>query len=94
MPRRPSKIAALYEAIPAPMSPPAECAGLMCLNMECQRCWGILDDLDAIFDPTPGVMVDLDEATYTALGDVARRQGTTMATVAQVVLRKWAARQA
>jgi hypothetical protein len=76
------------------MPPPAECAGLRCLDLQCKRCWGILDDLDAIFDPTPGVMVDLDDATYAALHDQARRQGTTVAGVAKGVLRKWAARKA
>lgn len=98
MPRRhrePNTITAIYEATPAPIPPPAQCDGLMmCLDMECRRCWCVLDDIDRLFDLLPGVAVDLDEETYAALGAVARRQGTTVSAVAQVVLQKWAARQA
>jgi hypothetical protein len=60
------------------------------MNIECKTCWGILDDLDKLFDPAPGVTVDLDDATYAALSAMARRQGTTVSAVAHVVLQKWA----
>ena len=95
MPRKPSKprITVIYEAIPVPVPSPPECGGMLCLNMECRSCWGDLDDLDIIFDPTPGVTVDVDEATYSALLDEARRQSTTVATVAKRLLQEWAERK-
>jgi hypothetical protein len=93
MSRKP-RITAIYEATPAPVPQPVECGGLMCIDMNCKHCWGFLDDIDRLFNPTPGVAVDLDEAIYAALGELARRQGTTVSAVAQVVLRRWAARQA
>lgn len=94
MPRKPNTIAAIYETVPAPIPLPAECGSPLCLNTECKRCWGFLDDLDAIFDPSPGMTLDLDDATYAALQIAARRQGKTTSAVAQAVLRRWAARQA
>lgn len=90
MPQKPSRIADIYAAIPAPIPAPVECGGLMCLNLECRQCWGVVDELNAIFESAPGVAVDLDEATYAALSDVARRQGTTVPAVVQVILQKWA----
>jgi hypothetical protein len=63
------------------------------MDMECKRCWGILEDIDRLLDPAPGVAVDLDDETYAALREVARRQGTTVSAVAQTVLRRWAAGQ-
>ncbi|KJB90703.1 hypothetical protein N826_36595 [Skermanella aerolata KACC 11604] len=86
-----SKIAAIYETVPVLMPPTAECGSPLCLNTECKRCWGFLDDLDDIFEPSPGVAVDLDDMTHDALRDVARQQGTTVSAVAQAVLRRWAA---
>jgi hypothetical protein len=90
MPRKPNTIAAIYETVPASIPPPAECGSPLCLNTECKRCWGFLDDLDAIFEPSPGVMVDLDDATYAALQIAARRQGVTMSSIARAILQKWA----
>jgi hypothetical protein len=93
MPRKSNTIAAIYETVPASIPPPAECGGMMCMNLECRQCWGVLDELSAIFEPTPGVAVDLDEATYAALQVAASRQGTTVCVVAKAVLRRWAARK-
>jgi hypothetical protein len=91
MPRKARKIAEMYEIVAAAMPLPTVCDGITCFDMQCERCWGILEDMDRLLDPAPGVTVDLDDPTYAALRDVARRQGTTVAAVAQGVLRQWAA---